>query len=281
MKRSSSSRNSAARGSTTQSSGRSPRSSTTRGGRSRCTRRSWPAWISARLGVTDLSSLRSPAATSSSSRRSTRRSLAARGDRSVGAGGPLGGASPREGVARAAGAPSPLRRRLLPSLARTGPLVHPGGSVAALASAHERALARLAGLPAVFVHGEFYASNILVSPGRVCPVDWEMAGIGPGVLDLAALATAWRALTALASWRRTGTSVVLRWTRRTSTRRDSSSPCSGSGGQRAGSRRASTQPIGSPRRPPRHDDSQHEGARRQRRRLRPQRGRQPGSRRSA
>ena len=28
-------------------------------------------------------------------------------------------------------------------------------------------------------------------PGRVCPVDWEMAGIGPGVLDLAALATAW------------------------------------------------------------------------------------------
>ena len=68
---------------------------------------------------------------------------------------------------------------------------HPGRTVAALASAHERALARLAGLPAVFVHGEFYASNILVSEGRVCPVDWEMAGIGPGVLDLAALATAW------------------------------------------------------------------------------------------
>jgi Ser/Thr protein kinase RdoA (MazF antagonist) len=68
---------------------------------------------------------------------------------------------------------------------------HGEGMVAALASAHERALARLSGLPAVFVHGEFYASNILVSPGRVCPVDWEMAGIGPGVLDLAALATAW------------------------------------------------------------------------------------------
>ena len=67
---------------------------------------------------------------------------------------------------------------------------HPAGTVAALASA-QRALARLAGLPAVFVHGEFYASNILVSPGWVCPVDWEMAGIGPGVLDLAALATAW------------------------------------------------------------------------------------------
>jgi Ser/Thr protein kinase RdoA (MazF antagonist) len=68
---------------------------------------------------------------------------------------------------------------------------HPGAALAALAPAHERALARLAALPASFVHGEFYASNILVSPGRVCPVDWEMAGVGPGVLDLAALATAW------------------------------------------------------------------------------------------
>ena len=68
---------------------------------------------------------------------------------------------------------------------------HPEGTVAALAPAHERALATLAGLPTVFVHGEFYASNILVSPARLCPVDWEMAGIGPGVLDLAALAAAW------------------------------------------------------------------------------------------
>ena len=118
--------------------------------------------------------------------------LAAGGDRCLGAGGPLGGASPREGLARAAGAPAPLRRRVLPSLARTGPLasIRTGRSPPS-PPAHERALARLAGLPAVFVHGEFYASNILVSRARLCPVDWEMAGIGPGVLDLAALATAW------------------------------------------------------------------------------------------
>jgi len=40
-------------------------------------------------------------------------------------------------------------------------------------------------------HGELYASNILVNPGatppRICPVDWEMAGLGPSLLDLAAL----------------------------------------------------------------------------------------------
>jgi len=41
------------------------------------------------------------------------------------------------------------------------------------------------------VHGELYASNVLVNPDttppRVCPVDWEMAGLGPSLLDLAAL----------------------------------------------------------------------------------------------
>jgi len=61
-----------------------------------------------------------------------------------------------------------------------------------LVRAHELAVARLSKLRVSFVHGEFYASNILVSADRVCPVDWEMAGTGPGVLDLAALATAWQ-----------------------------------------------------------------------------------------
>jgi hypothetical protein len=59
----------------------------------------------------------------------------------------------------------------------------------------EIALRRLAALPATFVHGEFYASNVLVAEGpvgrRIRPVDWEMAGIGPGLLDLAALCTGW------------------------------------------------------------------------------------------
>lgn len=44
-------------------------------------------------------------------------------------------------------------------------------------------------VPRVVVHGEYYAANVVVErdAGRVCPVDWEMAGLGPGLLDLAAL----------------------------------------------------------------------------------------------
>jgi Ser/Thr protein kinase RdoA (MazF antagonist) len=56
---------------------------------------------------------------------------------------------------------------------------------------HERAARRLLSLPPTVVHGELYASNVLVDARgerlRVCPVDWELAGIGPGLVDLAAL----------------------------------------------------------------------------------------------
>lgn len=59
----------------------------------------------------------------------------------------------------------------------------------------DAAIERLAQSPRTFVHGEFYASNVLVGEGpagrRVCPVDWEMAGVGPALLDLAALCTGW------------------------------------------------------------------------------------------
>ncbi|HWH92703.1 MAG TPA: phosphotransferase, partial [Baekduia sp.] len=64
------------------------------------------------------------------------------------------------------------------------------GALDGVAAVWEQAVARLAAWPATFLHGEFYASNILVADGgAVCvrPVDWEMAGVGPGVLDLAAL----------------------------------------------------------------------------------------------
>jgi aminoglycoside phosphotransferase (APT) family kinase protein len=56
-------------------------------------------------------------------------------------------------------------------------------------------VARLLALPRTLIHGEFYASNVLVSfdtaAVRVCPVDWEMAALGPGLIDLAALVTGW------------------------------------------------------------------------------------------
>lgn len=55
--------------------------------------------------------------------------------------------------------------------------------------------ARLAELPVSFIHGEFTPSNVMVSRRgnvyRIRPVDWETAGLGPGVLDLAALTAGW------------------------------------------------------------------------------------------
>ena len=61
----------------------------------------------------------------------------------------------------------------------------------ALAAPYERIVERLVALPQTVIHGEFYASNILVAgrgpARRVCAVDWEMAAVGPGLMDLAAL----------------------------------------------------------------------------------------------
>lgn len=63
--------------------------------------------------------------------------------------------------------------------------------LARLARGYERVIERLLALPATFLHGEFYASNVLVQETaaglRVCPVDWEMAAVGPRLMDLAAL----------------------------------------------------------------------------------------------
>ena len=60
-----------------------------------------------------------------------------------------------------------------------------------LADGYETLVARLTALPTTLIHGEFYASNVLVQPTagglRICPVDWETAALGPGLIDLAAL----------------------------------------------------------------------------------------------
>jgi hypothetical protein len=96
-----------------------------------------------------------------------------------------------------------------------------------LAKRYDRIVERLVRLPATFIHGEFFPSNILVQKTetprssrltprhpsplrpsplaargegmgvkgdqktrrklRICPVDWEMAAVGPGLIDLAAL----------------------------------------------------------------------------------------------
>ncbi|HWI22220.1 MAG TPA: aminoglycoside phosphotransferase family protein [Baekduia sp.] len=66
--------------------------------------------------------------------------------------------------------------------------VVPGALDAVLAD-HEAICARLGQWPASLIHGEFYPSNVIVTSDemRLCVLDWEMAGHGPGVLDLAAL----------------------------------------------------------------------------------------------
>jgi hypothetical protein len=59
-----------------------------------------------------------------------------------------------------------------------------------LAGRYEAVVDQLTALAPTFLHGEFYPSNVLVqrdSGLRICPIDWEIAAIGPGLLDLAAL----------------------------------------------------------------------------------------------
>jgi thiamine kinase-like enzyme len=50
---------------------------------------------------------------------------------------------------------------------------------------------KLSALPQTFIHGEFVGSNVLVrataAGPEICPIDWEMAALGPSLLDLAAL----------------------------------------------------------------------------------------------
>jgi hypothetical protein len=46
---------------------------------------------------------------------------------------------------------------------------------------------RLALAPSTLVHGELFPANALIADGRICFVDWESAGVGPGEIDLAAL----------------------------------------------------------------------------------------------
>ena len=72
-----------------------------------------------------------------------------------------------------------------------------GTQVDWLAGKYDRIVEALEKLPKSLLHGEFYASNVLiqfpetensgVAGTRVCPIDWEMTGVGPSLIDLAAL----------------------------------------------------------------------------------------------
>jgi thiamine kinase-like enzyme len=79
-------------------------------------------------------------------------------------------------------------QRALAFLAANGEARH---ALERLVERYDRAVERLLALPSTVIHGEFYAANVLIaetaSGPRVCPVDWEMAAYGPGLIDLAAL----------------------------------------------------------------------------------------------
>jgi hypothetical protein len=63
--------------------------------------------------------------------------------------------------------------------------------LAALWDRYDVVAERIAAMPKTLVHGDFNASNVLVtrsaSGPRVRFIDWETAGVGPGLLDLASL----------------------------------------------------------------------------------------------
>ena len=62
----------------------------------------------------------------------------------------------------------------------------------ALREVHRRAVADLRAAPRTVVHGELFPSNVLVrGTGGPCVLDWETAGEGAGLLDLAALTLGW------------------------------------------------------------------------------------------
>jgi aminoglycoside phosphotransferase (APT) family kinase protein len=60
-----------------------------------------------------------------------------------------------------------------------------------IASRYDLVIERLMEMPKSLIHGEYFPSNIMVrrqpNPFTICPIDWEVAGIGPGLVDLAAL----------------------------------------------------------------------------------------------
>jgi aminoglycoside phosphotransferase (APT) family kinase protein len=79
-----------------------------------------------------------------------------------------------------------LRRWLPRAVAQVAP-----GALDGVAAIWEAVVARVSAWPRAVVHGDYHPSNVLVArtgrEPRIRPVDWELAGIGPGLLDLAAL----------------------------------------------------------------------------------------------
>jgi aminoglycoside phosphotransferase len=120
------------------------------------------------------------------------------------AGGPLWQSADLESWCQAARWLGRAHRRLVDDAARLRPAagchyedqleraVHCDARAAGLRAACATAAAALRAAPRTVVHGEAFPSNVLLGPaGELALVDWETAGHGPGVLDLAALSAGW------------------------------------------------------------------------------------------
>jgi Ser/Thr protein kinase RdoA (MazF antagonist) len=68
-------------------------------------------------------------------------------------------------------------------------------ALAAVLDRYRPAIEHLLALPQAIIHGELYPSNVVVERTgghlRVCPIDWEMAAVGPVAIDVAALTGGW------------------------------------------------------------------------------------------
>jgi aminoglycoside phosphotransferase (APT) family kinase protein len=66
-----------------------------------------------------------------------------------------------------------------------------GATVVWLLQRYVQAIEILLALPPTVIHGEFYPANILIREDTngepVCPIDWEVTAVAPGLIDLAAL----------------------------------------------------------------------------------------------
>lgn len=64
-----------------------------------------------------------------------------------------------------------------------------------IARCYAPVIKRLVSMPRTVIHGEFYACNVLIREThdgvRICPIDWEMLALAPGLIDLASLTTGW------------------------------------------------------------------------------------------
>lgn len=60
------------------------------------------------------------------------------------------------------------------------------GGLDAIEVAHAAAVECMRTSPRTVIHGELYASNVLAAEDRIWVLDWETAGLGPALFDLAA-----------------------------------------------------------------------------------------------